>query len=586
MSDFPRRAAARYQAQPGVAETNTDGPPFVTTPELTFLARPNVNNLTGGGVTAVLPSSVDLPPGTTCTITMPDYSGDVTIDVEPANPPNVSAQLDLGPVTANVDSVIKVQAPGSAGNLANIQFVDDGDLYVSIYGGKIGQGFIQESPTSPLIDMASLGLPSACATIVSFNPSGPAGNSYTLEFIGDSVGGAAGQLDEGPPAFVFHFMPGTTTIRDFEFAVQVSVNLGGLTSQLFGVVNTTIFGAGDAFGPTNFSGGIDGFPQCVFHFTPGLTNIDNFESQISFTLLGVVTPDPSPITGSTLDLGPLTANVDTVLFNDYPSTTAGWGVQGNAWNIEMVADGPAIGTLDYLRINATTGPIVTASASFTFTTLDGASAGQFTLNAEDGDSYTIELIGDSPPAGGVTVTRTGAYPNLAWVFHYESGVSDAIEIHALADVDPLTVGYLTCFVPLGATITSPGDDIPPTSLANGYNGRPNLRFHFQPGVTTVTDFQNRLIPAIVGDDLFIFPGTGTNVFAAGDVLAQTFFAGGSGPVFASPGDLLPATFFSGGVGPNEDLKWGSGYGDAPNYSTTWQTDGAGNWYLRTYTAGE
>jgi len=588
MSNFPRRAAARYQAQPGVAETNTDGPPFNggNTGLPTWVALPNVNNLTAGGDTALLPSSIDLPPGTTCTISMPDYSGDVTINTIPGT----AATLDLGPVTANVDSVLADLVPGAAGNADNMQFSDDGDLYVLGYSGIVGQGYLGTASDTGVFDLSTLALPSNIATKLYTSTFGSAANAQTLEFIGDSVGGAPGQLDDGPVVFVFHFMPGTTTIADFEAAVNASTGLVvWFSCSLFGVLIEGTLGAGDAFGPLNFYGGTDGFPKLTQHFTPGVTNVENFESQVFGSgVITVLTPaTPSPTT-STLDLGPLTANVDTILFTAGSGAFNGAGPSANLWNIELIADGVGAGNLDYARVEAA-GGITTASAVYTFNTNGGAIAGNNTVNGADGNSYTIEIVGDSPPAGGVTVTRTGAYPNLAFVFHYESGVSTDIDIALAVNTNPLitTPGghtYFAIFTSFGPNVlTSPGDDAPATAfntVTNGYSGPPQVRFHFQSGVTTVADFETALAAAV---DLTFTPGTGANLFAAGDVLAPTFFAGGTGPVFASPGDLLPATFFSGGVG---DLKWGNGYGDDSNYSTTWQTDGAGNWFLRSWTAGE
>ncbi len=86
-----------------------------------------------------------------------------------------------------------------------------------------------------------------------------------------------------------------------------------------------------------------------------------------------------------------------------------------------------------------------------------------------GNIITVALVGDSAPAGGVTIARTGT----AFIIHYESGVSTVSDVEtavtALAGandlIDVKTGGT-------GATVlTAPGDNHAATNLSAGTTSR-------------------------------------------------------------------------------------------------------------------
>lgn len=87
---------------------------------------------------------------------------------------------------------------------------------------------------------------------------------------------------------------------------------------------------------------------------------------------------------------------------------------------------------------------------------------------DEGNSITVELIGDSAPAGGVTID----VDELVVTIHYESAVSTVgnveTAIAALAGTDDIID---TKTGGTGATVlTAPGDDSGPTNLADGDDG--------------------------------------------------------------------------------------------------------------------
>ncbi len=136
-----------------------------------------------------------------------------------------------------------------------------------------------------------------------------------IVFIGDSAGGATGWLDETAfPSIVFHFTPATTTVANFEAHVTASTNLtidtpspapatvlqavdGFLAAVLrIALVSTNcetrVYAKGSARGLTisfvgdsvgGATGSLDeaGAPALVFHFTPSVTTVANFETKVS-----------------------------------------------------------------------------------------------------------------------------------------------------------------------------------------------------------------------------------------------------------------------------------------------------------------
>lgn len=79
-----------------------------------------------------------------------------------------------------------------------------------------------------------------------------------------------------------------------------------------------------------------------------------------------------------------------------------------------------------------------------------------------GNLKSLRLVGDSPPAGGVTAVVVGN----AMVVHYESGVSTP------AQVDAAIVGIIVIDTPATgvAALVSPADDFVATLLAGGADG--------------------------------------------------------------------------------------------------------------------
>lgn len=81
---------------------------------------------------------------------------------------------------------------------------------------------------------------------------GAAGNATTLAFAADGAG--AGTLNEGAyPAIVFHYAPGTTTVKNFEDAVVASTHLAILS---YGTWTNVLANPADTFAAANFSGGV------------------------------------------------------------------------------------------------------------------------------------------------------------------------------------------------------------------------------------------------------------------------------------------------------------------------------------------
>jgi hypothetical protein len=132
------------------------------------------------------------------------------------------------------------------------------------------------------------------------------------------------------------------------------------------------------------------------------------------------------------------------------------------------------------------------------------------LGGTDGDDITVAAVGDSPGAGGVTISRVGS----ALTIHYESGVSTVAQVEAAiaaltgADdiVDVKTAGT-------GATVlTAPDDDFAATNLADGTDD----------GLFADAD---AVVADIEADGTFL--GTEIAVSADGDELVLTYDDTGS-----------------------------------------------------------
>lgn len=109
-----------------------------------------------------------------------------------------------------------------------------------------------------------------------------------------------------------------------------------------------------------------------------------------------------------------------------------------------------------------------------------------------GNAITVEAIGDSPGAGGVTIDQVGT----AITIHFEVGVSTCVDVATAITAEP---GILIEVVSVGTRTTpsglgAPDDEFTPTELhdgANGVNGNFNLTVDDSDGgtgqITITTD---------------------------------------------------------------------------------------------------
>lgn len=106
--------------------------------------------------------------------------------------------------------------------------------------GANGRSFLDLGPETTNID-----------TVIEASTPGEQGDDITIEFVADGVG--AGTLDESAyPDIVFHFDDATTTVTDFENAVDASTYL---TVKTAGTGANIFDNTDDVLAPTNLAGG-------------------------------------------------------------------------------------------------------------------------------------------------------------------------------------------------------------------------------------------------------------------------------------------------------------------------------------------
>lgn len=203
-----------------------------------------------------------------------------------------------------------------------------------------------------------------------------------------------------------------------------------------------------------------------------------------------------------------------------------------------------------------------------------------------GNNITVTMVGDSPPAGGVTINRAGT----DFTIHFESGVSTQGDVNtavtALAGADDLfgvqaagTVATLLVhgrslldmdtdwgdpdtIVRAGFLTGAAGDGYQIATVADGLGGGAGtlevltvggglqLLYHFQDGVTTVLDFETALAALTPADFEVDTAGTPADTFAAAtDQVVRNLAAGSA--VHAENA----AASFSGGSDPVAPTSW-------------------------------
>lgn len=88
--------------------------------------------------------------------------------------------------------------------------------------------------------------------VVRATVAGPDGNNLTITCVGDASVGTW-DYEDTPTGLIFHFDPGTTTVLEFNGAVELSTHF---TIDVAGTL-ANVLDAGDEVGPENLTGGVE-----------------------------------------------------------------------------------------------------------------------------------------------------------------------------------------------------------------------------------------------------------------------------------------------------------------------------------------
>lgn len=198
------------------------------------------------------------------------------------------------------------------------------------------------------------------------------------------------------------------------------------------------------------------------------------------------------------------------------------------------------------RSNLTTGAAILDLGTLAGGNLD--TVVRATIGGIDGNAYTVQATGDSPAAGGVTITRSGTALNI----HYESAVSTVSDVEAA--IAALTGANKLIAVDVAGTganiLTAPGDDFAATNLAGAAAGAftipkstPGLYVRTAGASVTYESGPNTGQPDPIVSDANEWP------LSAGVAFGETLPDWGASPV---------AAFFNGGGAPVTVAVFGTG----------------------------